>query len=61
MLTEQEKIISKMSPEKKLELSLRLYYSAKELRRVVLKKDHPDLSHEEIEKILKEIFFYARS
>ncbi len=61
MLTEQEKIISKMSPEKKLELSLRLYYSAKELRRVVLKKDHPDLSNEEIEKILKEIFFYARS
>ncbi|MGE5805911.1 MAG: hypothetical protein ACM34M_08990 [Ignavibacteria bacterium] len=61
MLTEQEKIISQMSTEKKLELSLRLYHSAKELRRAVLKKDHPDLSHEEIEKKVKEIFLYARS
>jgi len=61
MLSEQEKIISKMSAEKKLDLSLRLYYSAKELRRAALKKHHPDLSGEEIEKILKEIFLYARS
>ena len=61
MLTEQEKIISKMSPEKKLDLSLRLYYSAKELRRAALEKDYPDLSRQEIEKILKEIFLYARS
>jgi hypothetical protein len=50
-----------MSAEKKLELSLRLYHSAKELRRSVLRKHLPELSEEELEKILKEIFLYARS
>ncbi len=61
MLTEQEKIISQMSPEKKLEISLRLYYSARDLKKAALKKDHPELTEEEIEKKVKEIFLYARS
>ncbi len=60
-MTEQEKIISKMTPEKKLNLSLQLYYSARALKRAALKKHHPELSKDEIEKILKEIFLYARS
>jgi hypothetical protein len=50
-----------MSPEKKLELSLRLYYSARELKKAALKKDHPELTEEEIENKVKEIFLYARS
>ncbi|HSP87989.1 MAG TPA: hypothetical protein VLN45_07630 [Ignavibacteriaceae bacterium] len=61
ILTEQEKIIAGMSPEKKLNLSLQLYYSARSLKRVALKKHYPDLSEDEIEKMLKEIFLYARS
>jgi len=61
MLSEQEQIISKMSPQKKLELSLKLYYSAKELRKAALAKDYPELSEAEIEKKVKEIFLHARS
>ncbi|HVO75045.1 MAG TPA: hypothetical protein VMT35_13540 [Ignavibacteriaceae bacterium] len=50
-----------MSPQKKLELSLKLYYSAKELRKAALAKDYPELSEAEIEKKVKEIFLHARS
>ena len=50
-----------MSPEKKLELSLRLYYSARELKRSWLKQQHPDWSEANVEKRVREIFLYARS
>lgn len=51
----------KITPEKKLLLSLNLYYSAKELKRESLKKFHPELSENEIKEKLKKIFLYARS
>lgn len=50
-----------LTPEDKLLLSLNLYYSAKELKRVSLKKFHPELSENEIKEKLKKIFLYARS
>lgn len=50
-----------MSAEKKLLLSMQLYYSAKELKRAWLKQQHKDWTEEKIENKLKEIFFYARS
>lgn len=50
-----------MSPEKKLELSLHLYYSARELKRSWLKLQHPDWSEAVTEAKLREIFLYART
>jgi hypothetical protein len=38
-----------------------LYWSARELKKAALKKESPDLSDEEIEIKVKEIFLYARA
>ena len=53
--------IKYLTPENKLLLSLNLYYSAKELKTVSLKKFHPELSENEIKEKLKKIFLHARS
>ena len=50
-----------MNPEKKLELSLQLYYSARELKRSWLKQQHPDWSEAVTEAKVREIFLYART
>ena len=49
------------SPEKKLFLSLELYWSARKLKSASLKALNPELPDIEIEKKLKEVFLYARS
>jgi len=51
----------KFTPEQKLMLSLRLYYSARELKAAALKTFNPELSNKEIEEMVKKIFLYARS
>ena len=56
-----DKRFKDFSPQKKLELSMQLYYSARELKRAALKHFHPDWSEEEIEKELRRIFMYART
>ena len=56
-----EKRFKNFSPQKKLELSMQLYYSARELKRAALKHFHPDWSEKEIEKELRRIFMYART
>ncbi|GBD91570.1 hypothetical protein BMS3Abin04_02302 [bacterium BMS3Abin04] len=50
-----------MTPEKKLELSLRLYYSARELKEASLRTFHPDWDDEKIEEEVRRVFLYARS
>jgi len=50
-----------MTPEQKLEVSLRLYYSARELKAAGLRKHFPDLKEEEIQRRVKEAFLYART
>ncbi len=56
-----DKRFKNFSPQKKLELSMQLYYSARELKRAALKHFHPDWSDEKIEKELRRIFMYART
>ena len=53
--------IKELTPEKKLFLSLSLYYSAKKLKTESLKKFHPELTEKEINEKVKRIFLYARS
>ena len=50
-----------LTPEKKLQLSLRLYHSAKELKKAALKKLYPQLTEKEILEKVKDIFLNART
>ena len=57
----QRDIIKKMTPGKKLRISLRLYESARALKKASLKAQYPDLDEDALEQKLKEIFLYART
>ena len=61
MHPEQIKIYRLMTPAQKLDVSLKLYHSAKVLKAAALKQQHPDWSAEEIKKKVNEIFLYARA
>ena len=61
MHPEQKKIYQTMTPEKKLQVALDLYYSAKELKAAGLKQQHPERSAEKIRQKVREIFLYART
>ena len=61
MHPEQIRIYQLMTPEQKLEVSLKLYHSAKALKAAGLKQQHPDWSEEEIKKKVNEIFLNART
>ena len=61
MHPEQKKIYQTMTPEKKLQVALDLYYSAKELKAAGLKQQHPEWSAERIRQKVREIFLYART
>ncbi len=61
MHPEQKKIFQTMTPEKKLQVALDLYYSAKELKAAGLKQQHPEWSAEKIRQKVREIFLYART
>ena len=50
-----------ITPENKLKLSLKLYFTARELKRAGLKMLHPEWSNDKTEMKVKEIFLYART
>ena len=49
------------SPQKKLDLSMQLYYSAKELKRAALKQFYPKWNDSKIDKEVRRIFLHART
>lgn len=51
----------KLTPEQKLKEALRLYHSAKELKKAAVKKFHPELSDEKINEKVNKLFANARS
>ena len=57
----QIKAYKSMTPAQKLDVSLKLYHSAKALKAAALKQQHPDWSAEAIKKKVNEIFLYARA
>ena len=61
MHPEQKKSYQAMTPEKKLQLALDLYYSAKKMKAAGLKQQHPEWSTEKINQKVREIFLYART
>ena len=50
-----------MTPEKKLQLAMDLYYSAQEIKAAGLKQRYPEWSTEKINQKVREIFLYART
>ena len=52
---------TKLTYEQKLKLSIRLYYSARELKIAAMKTLDPMLSEEKIKEIVKNIFSNART
>jgi len=50
-----------MAAEGKLNIALRLYYSAKELKEASLRVQYPDWNEEMIQDKLREILLYART
>ena len=53
--------LDSMTPQQKLNLALDLYHSAWRLKAAWLRKKHPNLTEEEIQKKVKDIFLYAQS
>jgi len=50
-----------MAPEKKLDIALRLYYSARDMKAAGLRMQNPDWTEEKIQTEVREIFLYART
>jgi len=61
MHPEQKKSYQSMSPEQKLKVALRLYYSAKEIKAAGLKRQYPEWTTEKISQEVREIFLHART
>ena len=59
MHSEQKKIYQSMTPAQKLDVSIKLYQSAKALKTAAIKEQHPDWSEEKIKKLVNDIFLYA--
>lgn len=59
MHPEQKKIYQAMTPDQKINIALRRYYSAWELKASGLRMHFPDLKEDEINKRVREIFLYA--
>jgi Rv0078B-related antitoxin len=58
---EVKKVLQAMSPAQKLRAAERLYYSARQLKAVALRAEHPDWTDEAIGQAVRQIFLYARS
>jgi len=61
MHPEQKRIFQSMTPDQKLKILLRLYYSARELKAAGLRIQHPDWTEEMIQDSLRKIFTYGRT
>lgn len=61
MDSQQKKIYQSMTPEQKLHVALRLFYSARELKEAALRRDHPDWTEKQMQEKLREIFLNART
>ena len=61
MVDIQNQILAKMSPGKKLEVAMQLYYSARELKAAGVRADHPDWDEKQVQQAVREAFLYART
>jgi len=52
---------TKFSPQEKLDLSMQLYFSARELKRSAIKHFHPSWDEDKIDEEVRKIFLHART
>jgi hypothetical protein len=55
----QDEILRKMTPQQKLDLSMSLYYSARELKSAWIRQLHQDWSDRQVAEAVREIFVNA--
>jgi len=58
---EQKRIFQAMTADQKLDVALRLYYSAMDLKIAGLQAENPEWSKEKIREQVRKIFLYART
>jgi len=58
---EQFEALRRMSPERRLALAERLYWTARELKTAWLRSQHPDWSEEQVAREVTRIFTHART
>jgi hypothetical protein len=56
----QRRRYAAMTPEEKLRVAVRLYWTARQLKEAHLRALHPDLDDREIRRLVNESFLYAR-
>ena len=61
MANMQDQILAKLSPEKKLEVAMQLYHSARELKAAGVRSGHPDWDENQVRQAVREAFLHARS
>jgi hypothetical protein len=61
MEPEQKRIFQAMTAEQKLNIALKLYYSAMELKAAGLQAENPEWGKEKIKEQVRKIFLYART
>ena len=57
----QLEIFKKMSPAKKWQLTMDLYYSMRALKKAGIKHQHPDWDDKKVENELIKLFIHART
>lgn len=57
---ERAQLVPALTPEKKLEVAMRLYWSARELKAAGLRMMHPDWPEEKIQEEVRHAFLTAR-
>jgi len=58
---EQIEIFRRMTPERRLQLAERLYWSARRLKAAGLRAQHPDWTEDKVENEVRSIFLHART
>lgn len=61
MKSEANRILRAMSPTQKLKAGERLYHSARQLKEAALRAQHPDWNEQQVRRVVREAFLYARS
>ena len=58
---QQQECFRRMTPAEKLRAAERLYWSARALKRAMLRSLHPHASEQEIDRMVRDVFLQSRS
>jgi len=61
MHPKQKSVFQLMKPDQKIQVALRIYHSARELKAAGLRIKYPDMTEDQIQNKVREVFLYART